>query len=94
MRGGKVVTVVCGGEGEGPKAGPGVSRWLRVGKTNPFGGGFLFANGPHSHTVLLFECGDFSAPSFLLLLLFLLACLRPGLALQDGVLFPSLFTSL
>ena len=51
-------------------------------------------------TVLLFECGEFSALSlrlfllFLLLLLLLLACLRPGLALQDDVLFPSLFTSL
>ena len=75
------ISVVAGWEGE--------SFW---------GGGFLFANGPLTHTtVLLFECGEFSAPSFLLLLLLLLlllACLRLGLALQDDVLFPSLFTSL
>ena len=90
---------------KGPKAG--VSRWLRVGKANPFGGEVFFLQMALSHTLLFFSSSAVTSPhlsfsssssssSFLLLLLLLLllACLRLGLALQDDVLFPSLFTSL
>ena len=84
---------------KGPKAG--VSRWLRVGKANPFGGEVFFLQMALSHTLLFFSSSAVSSPH----LPFSSSSSSSssssrvfgqgaGLALQDDVLFPSLFTSL